>query len=188
MRPFVCLMVIPMLTPKLPTLALSYGMQKLLADSGEQLSADAVALAALQIYPEAQVREGLEDLCSRLVAKINKEPEQSGGEAPELKRTFGYELNAWVTTLTPDSVCLFLADYDPIKAHQLFWYVESELIDTALKDKLRFITLQQVCKYEASLYGFGGKYFEDSNGDTPDDTIDVSSPEAMQSLREFGFM
>lgn len=177
-----------MLTPKLPALALSYGLQKLLADVGDALTADAVALAALELYPEAQVREGLEDLCTRLVAKITKDSERQGGDPPELKRTFGYELNSWVTTLTPDSVCLFLADYDPIKAHHLFWYVESELVDLALKDKLRFITLQQVCKYEASLYGFGGRYSEDSNGDTPGDTIDADSPEGMQGLREFGFM
>ena len=170
-----------MLRPYLPILPLSYGLQSLLVSKdGEALTAERIATAALQIFPEEQVRSGLEDLCRRLGERIQKLAESEGESTSGERKTLGYELQQWARALQPDALCLLLADFDPVKAHHLYWRVDSDLLDLALREKLRFLAQQQYSAYEANLYGFGGKYSDDSSGEQ-------AASGDFSDLTDFGF-
>jgi hypothetical protein len=178
-----------MLTPTLPKIALSYGLESLLSQQ-EELTTEKIAEAALQIYPEKVVCEGLVALCERLVQRVSRLADKQKGaqenRAAE-RKTLGYQLQEWAKTLDSEAVCLLLADYDPEKAHRLYWFVESELVDRALQAKLNYLAARQSSSFEATMYGFGGRYEGDGKAADTADAVDAFSEAGLAGLSEFGF-
>jgi hypothetical protein len=151
----------------LPELPLSYGLESLIRDKIEEndgaITVEGLATCALRLWPEKVVQQHIEDLSLRFVnrverlAKARAETEDSK-EPSGSKKTFGSTLEDWTQTLDPTGLCLYLADYDPERAHRLYWWVEADLLEMTLKSKLRFESVKHSNAREAAIYGFGGSY------------------------------
>lgn len=151
----------------LPELPLSYGLESLIRDKIEEtdgvITVEGLAACALRLHPEKVVQQHIGDLSQRFVdrverlAKARAETKDSE-EPPQTKKTFGSTLEDWTQTLDPTGLCLYLADYDPERAHRLYWWVEADLLELTLKSKLRFESIKHSNAREAAIYGFGGSY------------------------------
>lgn len=182
------------LPAKLPELALSYGLESLIAETAQadKIGIQDLAAAALRLYPEKVVQQHLEDLSKRFIQRVERlvNARQAEGEKPsaasEPKRTFGSNLEEWTDTLDPTGICLYLADYDPHQAHRLYWWAEADLLELTLKSKLRFESVKHSNMFEAMMYGFGGKYESDpGSGDQAAavETHDLTTDEGRQALQ-----
>jgi hypothetical protein len=176
----------------LPELALSYGLEALIAAKVEEnqgaLTAEGLAQCALRLYPEKVVQKNLEDLSIRFVNRVERLAKAKGldpsskpestKESSKPKRTLGANLEEWTQSLDPTGICLYLADYDPERAHRLYWWVDSDLLELTLKSKLRFEAVKHSNAFEAAMYGFGGKYGDDDStgsGDTIETDLGAGS-------------
>lgn len=186
---------------QLPAVALSYGLEQLISEkvgqADGQLTLETLAGCALRLYPESVVQKSLEDLSIRFlhrVERLAKAKENNGeaqpGEASKPKRTLGATLQEWTQSLDPTGLCLYLSDYDPERAHRLYWWVEADLLELTLHSKLRFESTKQLNLFEASMYGFGGKYSDDdSKGSETDsdstESFDLNTPEGRNAFKGF---
>lgn len=179
-----------------PDIPLSFGLERKIAESSQQGSVTPTTLAscALQIWPEERVKEGLADLCERFSRRVkdlsDKAPEPGKTTATQAPpaRSLGAALRDWAQNLTASDICLYLADHDPVKAHTLYWRTEATLVEAALKARLGLENARHNARFEATLYGFGGKYADDSPS-APDlsGAIPLDSKEGMEALKAFGF-
>jgi hypothetical protein len=173
----------------LPALPLSFGLEALIAERIGQdghISAQTIAECALRLWPEKVVQQHLEDLSARFIqrvermAKSREEPDKGkGSENP--KRNLGANLQEWTQSLDHTGLCLYLADYDPERAHRLYWRVEADLLELTLHAKLRFESTKHLNAHEAALYGFGGSYADDGEEGTS-----VSGELDAGALKDFG--
>lgn len=186
---------------KLPAIALSYGLEAMIGEkvgaSGGRITIEMLVECALRLYPESVVQKNIDDLSSRFVQRVERlaktkseEPETTGlGEPSKPKRTLGASLQEWTQSLDPTGICLYLADYDPERAHRLYWWVEADLLELTLHSKLRFESTKQINLFEASMYGFGGKYAGDegssSESDDSSETFDLNTAEGRNALSGF---
>lgn len=185
--------------PILPKVVLSYGLEQLIGmkveKEGGQLTLETLAECALRLYPESMVKKSLEDLSSRFLRRVERlaKAKQSNGEVPQgesskPKRTLGATLQEWTQSLDPTGLCLYLADYDPERAHRLYWWVEADLLELTLHSKLRFESTKQLNLFEASMYGFGGKYSDDEGSESEASsvgTFDLNTDEGKAALKGF---
>ena len=183
----------------LPELALSYGLEALIAAKVEEnqgaLTSEGLAQCALRLYSEKVVQKNLEDLSIRFLRRVErlaKAKETNGevqpGESSKPKRTLGATLQEWTQSLDPTGLCLYLADYDPERAHRLYWWVEAGLLELTLHSKLRFESTKQLNLFEASMYGFGGKYSDDEGSESEASsvgTFDLNTDEGKAALKGF---
>lgn len=162
------------LPARLPELPLSYGLESLIRDKIEEndgaITVEALATCALRLWPENVVQQHIEDLSLRFVHRVErlaKAKTEAGDskESSEPKRTLGSNLEEWTHTLDPTGLCLYLADYDPERAHRLYWWVEADLLELTLKSKLRFESVRHTNAFEAAMYGFGGSYGDDDKAE-----------------------
>ena len=160
------------LPARLPELPLSYGLESLIRDKIEEndgaITVEALATCALRLWPENVVQQHLEDLTSRFVQRVerlakSRAEAETGESTSKPKRNLGANLQEWTRTLDPTGLCLYLADYDPERAHRLYWWVEADLLELALKAKLSFESIKHLNTHEAVMYGFGGKYSDDES-------------------------
>lgn len=188
------------LSPHTHEIALSYGLEHLIRTSVEgsngQLTAESLAVCALRLYPEKMVKMHLEDLSIRFVNRVerlSKAKQEESSKQPKTressnpKRTLGANLEEWTHTLDPSGICLYLADYDPERAHRLYWWVDSDLLEIALRAKLRFASVVHTNNFEAAMYGFGGKYKDDdeSSSESDEQSFDLNTPEGQQAFKGF---
>ena len=187
------------LRPVLPTLPLSYGLEEMLSArlNGEREMDIALLIECIRaIYPATDfTQHDIDDLSARLVQRVQRlsanpsvTPKETEDRAPA-KRGFGSVIEEWASSLSPTEVCLFLANHDPLKAHKLFWSMEADYLELALKSKLRLVSVQHSGMLEAVLYGFGGKYSDDSQPATDPNTVvhDVDTADGLSALHSFGF-
>ena len=181
---------------QLPRLALSYGLEALIVSaagqSEGQLTAQTLALCALRLYPEKVVKEHLDDLSARFAQRVERlataadsRPQgTSPGPGGSPGRTLGSSLREWTHTLDQSAICLYLAGFDPERAHYLYWWVEADLLEVALEAKLGFESAQHINRYEAALYGFGGKYSSDEGQQEagPVEEHDLTTEAGQQAL------
>lgn len=177
---------------------LSYGLEGLIAKSlsnGEEFDISIIYECACEVHPRTVVDESIQDLSERFISRVRRLSEESQSEdkeqPPVPARTFGAALEEWSKTLTPTESCLLLADFDPSKARHLFWYEEADILEVALKAKLRYLSTRHSGSFEAVLYGFGGKYASDSSSQMPpthdSQEADLNTSEGLAELHAFGF-
>lgn len=180
------------LPARLPELPLSYGLESLIRDKIEEndgaITVEALATCALRLWPEKVVQQHIEDLSLRFVHRVErlakaKTETGDGKESSQPKRTFGSNLDEWTQTLDPTGLCLYLADYDPERAHRLYWWVEADLLELTLKSKLRFESVKHSNAFEAVMYGFGGGYSED---DGKTENVVMAGDLDSGALKDFG--
>lgn len=184
------------LSPQPAKIVLSYGLEALIAKAAEaqdgQISAETLSLAALRLYPEKVVQKGLEDLSKRFVKRVErlagnvpKDGDESTAPPPKV-RSLGSNLEDWSKTLDSSEICLFLSDFDPERSLHMYWWVEADLLEIALKSKLRFLSVSHVNHFEAAMYGFGGKYKDDVDGEVVAQS-DAFSSDGANALKSLGF-
>ena len=95
-------------------------------------------------------------------------PEGAVGETPATNtRMFAGEYLQWVQGLTPETTCLYLADYDMDRARYLYCEVDCDEVRILADEKIS--RDWQVIKvgFESVLFGFGGGYGEGEDGFDP---------------------
>jgi hypothetical protein len=117
--------------------------------------------------------EHLAEIISRLQAleKESREREGSSSKTGKGKYFAGY-LTEWATNLNYVGLCLYAADFDYSKAREYFEKYDQQSIIALAHDRLRMDFEKARVAFEASLFGFGGKY-KDTPGDA-DVEIDLT--------------
>jgi hypothetical protein len=102
------------------------------------------------------------------------------------KRGFATGYLKWLSDMTPEKVCLYLADYDWDAACDLYCRVDRDVVYDMLMAKGESDWQGRVVSFEACLFGFGGSY--GSGGDAEEvDIKDMSQDQLSSELATFGF-
>lgn len=187
--------------PVLPDIALSLGLERRIAEASQNGEVDTATIAAcvLQLYPSARVKEGLVSLCDRFTQRVQMlAAKAAAADPPTDKRSLapppvpargrGSAMKEWAEKLSATSLCLYLADGDVLRAHQLYWFTEAALVEEALEAKINLEHTRQEMQFESVLYAFGGKYAEGEAQDSAaDGAVPIDSDEGKALLRSFGF-
>lgn len=180
--------------PKLPRINLSFGIEKSILDqlkeevTTEQFTQIVVSSYAL-VYPDKVVMELEDRLISRVLARIEElQKPQEQTKTSKIKKSFGTTFSEWLSSLSATESCLYLANYDIDKALHLYWQEDILLVQEAIKAKTAQDSQNSLVQFEASMYGFGGKYSDDASGDANTINLDdMNSSDIQSMLGGFGF-
>lgn len=177
-----------------PRVCLSFGIERAILNdlqtevTNEQFENIVLNSYAL-VYPVEVIKATAYQLVQRVIARITEL--QTPHEKPKSKRqskSFGTSFAEWLGGLSATESCLYLADYDIAKALKYYWEEDFLIVQEAIKVKSACASQQSLIALEASMYGFGGKYADDSGGSNANETIiDLSDPSAKEALAAFGF-
>ena len=181
--------------PRNKLLPLSFGIERAILDNLEALETitdddigNATKVAFQMVYPSFDVNQQLPQLVESVIERINalnqEEPPKKSYGTPS--KTLGTAYAEWVAMLDAERLCLYLAGWDPTKALQYYWEVESITLQEAIKLKAQHDSQLSLLQMEASLYGFGGKYKDDNSGEKAN-VHDLSTDEGIAALKSFGF-
>ena len=92
---------------------------------------------------------------------------------------YGSAYTAWLNSLKTDQLCLWLADYDPQRAHVLYCEIDMDLVKTMIELKTAQVWQDLRTRFEACLLGAGGKLT--SQNDTVHD-IDMTDKQSVDSM------
>lgn len=98
-----------------------------------------------------------------LQGKMEEAEAEGSSNTIDLK-TFAGEYLDWVKSMTPESMCMFLADYDYDKARYLYSTVDCGDVQVMADQKLQRDWQRVKTGFESVLFGFGGSY-GDGEGD-----------------------
>jgi len=139
------------------------------------------------VYSKEEVVDNITTLVSAVVSRIKelKEVEESHGNSASFphSKSLGTSYSEWLSKLDPTESCLYLCDFDTVKALNLFWREDVRIIQQALSLKGNKDSQIMLANMEACMYGFGGKYEEDSGGQG----IQLGTKEASDALNSLGF-
>lgn len=182
--------------PKFPRISLSFGIEKAILDQlKEEVTAQQFTQIVLSsyalVYPDDVVLKLEESLVSRVLARIEElqKPSDKPTKTGRPKKSFGASFSEWLAGLSGTESCLYLSDYDIEKALHFYWQEDLMLVQEAIKAKSTQDSQNSLIQLEASMYGFGGKYSEDSSSEDANtinlDDMDPSDIQGM--LGGFGF-
>ena len=153
-----------------------------------QIVADSYAI----IHPHKLVSTLLDELVARVLARIEelhkKEEKLKPSRSP--KKSFGTSYAAWLAELDATESCLYVAEGDIDKALHLYWHEDYLLVQEAVKFKSWHESQITLTRLEASMYGTGNKYADDTGGGRNEKTfnLDELSPDEIQAaMANFGF-
>jgi hypothetical protein len=101
---------------------------------------------------------------------------------------FGASWTTWLHTLKTDQLCVWLADYDPQRAHTLYCESDMDLVKAMIELKTADIWQDMRTRFEACLLGFGGELKGQSGNVHEVDMTDAQSVESMIAhMKKLGF-
>lgn len=131
------------------------------------------------------VSVSLDILVDRVAGHIKKAADKLAVPTPTPKpaaKGFGSHLMGWLDSMTPTTLCLYLAEYDPVKASQVYWQHDRFLVEEAARAKAEAEWVRAVLAFEASMYGFGGSYKDEAATE-----YDITKGEGRGVLKDLGF-
>ena len=161
---------------------------------GQQPSMGAVVGAALKVAKLPHGDKEIPKACARLLqeqeeAVVAKE-KSSPGKPPAAGDGQGTSLVAWLGKMDLRKICYLISEFNPIKAKSLYFEADASLVAECFALRSEYEMECGRLQYEATLYGFGGKYDTDKGGDdvkTHDLTKGANNKSALNSLRSLGF-
>lgn len=178
--------------PAHKNLPYSFGIdQALLTFLSENPTVDlaaAVRQAYRLAYDAKEVRLQLPSLVKKAEERIGKLNEQlkAGGKPASAvpMKTLGSTFAEWVSNLKAEETCLYLADFDPKRAYDYYWFTELAHVEAALHLKIAHASQMSVLGMEQAMYGAGNRYNDD---DSSAKLFDLSSGEGLGELKKLGF-
>lgn len=181
--------------PKTQVPPLSFGIEKAIIDTLSQaetvtddLLVQEVSHAFKLAHDDKLINSLLPKLVEGVIQRINTLQEEKGKPSSNrpANKSLGTNYASWLSDLNAEQVCLYLADYNPIKAEQYYWFADLLTIQEAVKLKSQHDNQMALIQMEAALYGAGGKYQEDTGGDGGSH-YDMDSAEGSSALKSLGF-
>jgi hypothetical protein len=179
--------------PKSATLPLSFGIEQALLDRLREQEAineaslvEAILAAYLLVYPDALIKQHMQQLIDQVLARLEALQKDDKPSAPlkQYGKTIGTNYSDWLSQLDSTGICLYLADYDIVKACDTYWRTDLRLVKEAVKLKGQQDSHKVLAHMEACMYGFGGRYSEDDGNAK---NFDLNSSEGLDALRSVGF-
>lgn len=179
-----------------PRVCLSFGIERaILSELQDEVTNEQFENIVLNsyalVYPVDVIKKTAYLLVQRVIARINElqTPQETTTTKRKQSKSFGTSFAEWMGSLSATESCLYLADYDIEKALKYYWEEDYLLVQEAIKVKSACDSQRSLIALEASMYGFGGKYAEDSAG-SDTNTInldDVNSTDIKTAMAGFGF-
>lgn len=180
-----------------PRMGLSFGIEKeiisrlsaidnLTDAMFRQVVADSYGI----IHAPELVKNVLDQLVGRVLARIEdlQKKEEKANKKKRPKKTFGSSYADWLSELDATHSCLYVTDNDIDKALKLYWEEDFLLVQEAVKVKSGHESQITLTRMEASMYGFGGKYADDTGGDANTFDLDEMGADDIKSaMAGFGF-
>ena len=129
----------------------------------EILAADAVRTAWAEIHQEYLEDEEVLAICNRMSRKEGLEPEKpeptkpKGPSRPAI-RNFGDYFREAVANLDQVELLLWVAGFNAVEARRLYEEEDYRVVEELIMVKQRMDNESARLMFEASLFGFGGKY------------------------------
>lgn len=172
--------------PVTPSFLFLEVMQKVIKESPEEILSNVLSTAINKVYAKTLSSKQLDVFAQALVQPKKDQEDQN----QKISKSLGTDYLKWLSELKAEQQCFLLADYDPVKARQLYCETDYRLV-SAMAETYLSNTWQKIqTSYEASMYGFGGKYKDGNNSAAAnDDTVEVRSDSlsAMKQLSSLGF-
>ena len=119
-----------------------------------------------EIYHRLLDDDDLQAVCQRIGEhgeKVQARAKANGAARQPAKksssnRLFSDYFNEFVTQLDASQMCLWLADFDPVRARALYFDEDHEVVTEMADFKVRLSQEQNRIAFEGALFGFGGKY------------------------------
>lgn len=128
----------------------------------------------------------IEALAERLMTE-NPKPAATSKTPSSNSNGFAAKYVAWLETLCSDQLCLWLADYDPIRAHTLYCDTEIDLVKALIDLKTAETWQNQRIAFEACLFGAGGELKGQNSVLHEVDMANASSVDAMvDAMKKLG--
>lgn len=135
-------------------------------DNPEASAVESVRLAYAETFCEDLTDEQVLMVCKRLEThgerlKVEAEKRGAGPEerkAVKAERGFGDYFREWLSGLDMTEMLLWLTDYNTAEAKRLYRFEDYELVEKMVATKKLHQAEAARLQYEASLFGFGGKY------------------------------
>ena len=169
---------------------LPFFFYELLEEHSQQgMTADSVVQAFTEAFGKAPTEQTLKLIIERLMAEAKEVEEELSRprKGASHKKVFGTGLSEYLAHLDVDSLCLLLADHDPIKAKLIYSQVDMRHAIAAAKAKTGLLAELAGVWYEAVMFGMGGHY----KGSGPKDkVVDLTedSSQAIPMLKSLGLM
>lgn len=151
-----------------------------------------IVLSSYKLVYEDELVDRLGDsLLQRVLERIeelNTDEQANKPSSSRKSKTFGSAYAEWLSGLDATQSCMYLAEYDIEIALKLYWNEDYKLVQEAIKIKSTQDSQKTLAQLEACMYGFGGKYSDDTAGDSNTINLDELDPNDVKSaLSGFGF-
>lgn len=101
---------------------------------------------------------------------------------------YGAAYTGWLNSLKTDQLCLWLAEYDPLRAHTLYCEVDMDLVKAMIEVKTAQVWQDLRTRFEACLLGAGGKLTSQNEQVHDIDMTDQKSVDSMiDIMKKLGF-
>ena len=181
--------------PTQPILPFSFGVeQAIIADLGQHtaITEDALIEAVVRgfglVLSEDEIKANVSTLVQRVLHKIEEHQQSAeGSESSRPAKTLGSGYAEWLTNLSSEQACLYLANYDVGKAYDYYWKYDADMVKEAIKVKSQQENQASLLQFEAVMYGMGGQYKNDGASANILRLDEADQSDAVAALKACGF-
>ena len=130
----------------------------------------------------------IEALAERLIFTAPAETPPKAKTSGPKANGFGAKYTEWLGSLKSDQLCLWLAGYDPARAHTLYCDTDIDLVKALVELKTAETWQEQRTRFEACVIGFGGELKGQNSVVHDVDMADKQAVDSMiEAMRKMGF-
>ena len=163
----------------------------------EQSLGELVRTLYAEVYQRFLEEDELHAVCERLHGHgqaVKQRAEATGNKRKPstTKRGFGQYYTDFIHKLDTSQACLWLSDFDVVRARQMYEREDHEIVDAMLQLRIGVEHERNRLLFEGALFGFGGQYGSsgprgiDEGEVRVHDYSDMSSDEALKRLQQMG--
>lgn len=129
----------------------------------------------------------VEDVARRISERAQEKEDDASPSKSGAGRFFAGYLTEWAGKLDPTALCLYAANYDYWLARRYYCELDQQTLAAIARNKLQLEFERARATFEASLFGFGGKYKDTPSGADSEFDLSKDDKAAEMALRSFGF-
>jgi len=159
-------------------------------DSNAQLQE--VVAAAMRVANLKTGENTVQWACIRIIREQEEARKKQSDQKPAPPGIgLGTSMVQWLSKLQLRQICYLLSNFDPLIAERLYYEADAAVLSEAFTLRSEYEMEGNRARYEASLYGFGGKYEKDKGHGGGDNMVDLTdgtaNEAALRSLKALGF-
>ena len=147
----------------------------------------ATGLQVCGVIEGVPTEEQVAEIARRMAEQVEKQEERGGSQKAGAGAYFAGYLTAWAGKLSSEGICFYVANYDYDLARRLYCEIDQQTLSAIAKDKLQLEFERARVGFEASLFGFGGKYKDTPSEADCEFDLTKDSKAAEAALKSFGF-